>query len=74
MPITATLLSQLKLQFDMTDLGLEVLQTTAVISVTQTKYTKDVLQRFSMTGCETCNTPISLSHSTDITATKHIIP
>lgn len=66
---TNTLVSQLRLKFDMTDLGalkyflgLEISHTAAGISVKQTKYARDLLHRFGMTGCKPCATPFSLNH------------
>lgn len=63
----------LKFKFDMTDLGalkyflgLEVSYTIVGISVTQSKYVKDVLHRFGMAGCKPCNTPIALSSFNEV--------
>ncbi|XP_022151604.1 uncharacterized protein LOC111019517 [Momordica charantia] len=62
------LISQLKLRFDMTDLGplrfflgLEIAYSSHGISVHQSKYTKDVLTRFGMLSAKPCSTPIALS-------------
>lgn len=44
-------------------LGLEIVNTQADISVTQTKYARDVIKHFGMTCCKPFNTPIALSFS-----------
>lgn len=47
-------------------LGLEISRTAAGISVSQAKYAKDVLHRFSMLGAKPCNTPIALNSFKDV--------
>ncbi|KAA0054997.1 putative mitochondrial protein [Cucumis melo var. makuwa] len=71
-PYIDVLISQLQQKFDTTDLGmskyflgLEILRNSSGIFVTQTKYAKDVLQRFGMNGCKPCNTPIAIHSFSD---------
>lgn len=68
-----TLIDQLRQKFDMTNLGalkyfigLEVIKTNVGISVTQTKYAKDILHRFGMSDCKPCNTPIAINSFNDV--------
>ncbi|XP_022143489.1 uncharacterized protein LOC111013365 [Momordica charantia] len=71
----ASLIVQLKCRFDMTDLedlkyflGLEISYTNNGLSISQAKYTRDVLQRFGILSAKPCTTPMSLSSTTDIGA------
>lgn len=47
-------------------MGLEVIKTNAGISVTQTKYAKDILHRFGMSDYKPCNTPIAINSFNDV--------
>lgn len=64
------LVSQLRLWFEMTDLGvlkyflgLEIGYSTGGITVNQSKYARDVLARFGMLASKPCSTPIALTAS-----------
>lgn len=61
------LITQLRSRFDMADLGplryflgLEITRSSLGINVCQTKYVRDLLTRYGMSGVKPCNTPIIL--------------